>query len=139
MLRVPNVFLLSSNDAEVRAVTEALGRDANVVPVRTLTELKAQTADADCHALFCGWSFHKTRWKDSLNVVRILLNDVPVIFLSRPQDAEEWKAVLESGGFDLLLPPYTQLQARAVLGQALESYEARGRHQNNMPGYAMAS
>jgi CheY-like chemotaxis protein len=61
-------------------------------------------------------------------VIQTLLGDLPVVFLSRPEDDKEWKDVLESGGFDLLTAPFTESQTLAVLGQAVESQVARARH-----------
>lgn len=139
MLQVPNVLLLCSNDAESSALRETLVQVADLTPVRTLTELRERSTVSPYDALICGWSFHQTRWKDALEVIRIILGDVPVIFLSRSEDVDDWKAVLEAGGFDVLSPPFSKSQTLAVLGQAVESYEARGRYNGNLRTMARAS
>jgi PleD family two-component response regulator len=127
MGQVPNVLLLCGNDAESSAATEILVQVADLTPVRTVTELKERAAASAYDALFCGSSFHQARWKNALEVIRIILGDVPVIFLSPSEDVADWTEVLEAGGFDLLVPPYSKSETRAVLGQAVESYAARGR------------
>jgi CheY-like chemotaxis protein len=91
-------------------------------------ELRETSERSPYDVLFCGWSFHRSRWKDALGVIQMILGDLPVVFLSRSQDEKEWKDVLEAGAFDLLLAPFSKSQALAVLGQAVESQEARGRH-----------
>lgn len=137
MLRLPNVLLLSSAAAETEMAKDLLGEAANLMPVRTLTELKETADRLPYDALFCGRSFHGSRWKDAVSVIQIILGDVPVIFFSLSQDdPEDWKKVLDAGGFDLLLPPYSEFQTRAALGQAVESNKARRRNKCGSDGLA---
>ena len=128
MLRTPSVLLLSNAEAEADTAVGLFGQAASVTPVRSLSELKEKAGHSPYDALLCGWSFHRRHWKNAVRAIRIILGDLPVIFLSRSVDASQWKEVLDAGGFDLLLPPFSEFQTLAVLGQAVDSWEARRRH-----------
>ena len=124
MLGVPNVLLLGSAETETGAVMDILAEHANLTLVRSLTELKERRAEKEYDALFCGSSFHQARWRDAVQVIRIIVGgDLPVIFLSRTADEKEWMEVFQAGGFDLLALPYNESQTLAALVQAVESHQ----------------
>ena len=126
MLTVPSVLLLDSAETETGTIMDILAQHANLMVVRSLTELKELRAEREYDALFCGSSFHQARWKDAVQAIRIIVGgDLPVIFLSRTAGEKEWMEVFESGGFDLLAAPYHKSQTLATLGQAVESHQER--------------
>jgi DNA-binding NtrC family response regulator len=122
MLRVPNVLLLCGSDAEAEALENGLAEHVNLTRIRNLTELKERT-DADRYdALFCGWSFHRTRWEDAMAAIRIIVKELPVVFLSQSAGPKEWVEVWAAGGFDLLIIPADQgVQVHAALERIVES------------------
>ena len=125
MLQHPNVLLLCSDETQAVALQEILNEHTVLTPAKDLPELKA-ILESSCHdALFCAWSFHRGTWNDALLEVRRLHPDMPVIIFSSTAGEQEWLRVLESGGFDLLAPPYREHFVLSALEQAVASYEAR--------------
>jgi len=118
-LNLANVLLLCSADAEAELVKEILDECVHLTRVRNLIELTEQTEQSRFDAALVGCSFHQNRYNDAVEAIRIIRGDLPIIFVSWPDDAE-WKQMLEARGFELLLPFCSESEIRAESEQAVE-------------------
>jgi DNA-binding NtrC family response regulator len=125
MQSYPKVLLLSSEEVEARKWTELFRMDASVKWAKDLAELGGLLQKETFDALVCGWSLVDGAWSDALDLVFKQCPDLPVIVYSSTGDEQEWIQVLESGAFDLLIPPYQKRTVLPVLEQAVASCEAR--------------
>ena len=115
------VLLLSSDKIEIDLFQEIHSDQVIVTCARGLPELRDLLKLGSYDALFCSWSYEMGTWDDALQEVHQHSPHVPVIILSRTGGEQEWVQVLEAGGFDLLVPPYSGSLLIAMLVQAVES------------------
>ena len=125
MLRYPNVLLFSSDETESAALEGLLREHVLLTPVKSLPELVSELEHNDYDALFCAWSLGAEAWHATLEEVRKVHPDLPVIILSLSAGEKEWLRALDAGAFDFLVPPYQERSLLAVLEQASASREAR--------------
>lgn len=122
---IPEILLLSNDDAEKRNLAQTLENFGILVVVRNLSEMESQLQERAFNALFCAWTFYSESWQIVWNAVQQYQPDLPVIILSRAEAEREWGEVLESGAFDFLAWPSQQGTALAVVEQAVVLLEAR--------------
>ena len=125
MYEHPNVLLLSTDKTVSSNLQNVLRELAILTRVDTLSELGFHLKRSDYDALFCAWSFHTGSWNDALKVVWKCRPDLPVIVLARIAEEQEWLQALETGAFDLLVPPFQSREILAVLEQASATRQAR--------------
>src|SRR5579885_2294317 len=121
MLRPPNVAILASDSDEISVLEQILSPYVRPIVARTLAELNSVLEENDCDAVFCAQSFQTGSWKESLEELRKLTPDLPVIVLSSAVEEKAWMQAIEAGAFDVLIPPYEQGHMLAVLEQASAS------------------
>jgi DNA-binding NtrC family response regulator len=124
-MRIPNVLLLSTDEAESTALQQTLDPHVTLRKVEDLQELQRELQGGNHDALFCGWSFHGGTWDDALEEVGKQCPDLPVIVFSRTAGEWEWIEVLKAGGFDMLVPPYETTTVLSILVHACASHDGR--------------
>ena len=139
MLHQPKVLLISNGEAESNLLEQVLRKHAALHSVRDLAELEHLLDGVAFEVVFCGWTFDGGTWMDALGKVQQCNPDLPVVIFSRSGGEREWVEVLEAGAFDLFNAPYGLPDIRAVLEQAIDSYEARRSRKAALPIRIMAS
>ena len=109
MLRISKALLLCIDEVERQTLRHMLVPQVELTWVHCLTELKEKIGKGRCGVLFCGGSFHRSRWKDAMGEIRFLAGALPVIFLCQAEGLKECQEVFDAGGVGMLASSSSRL------------------------------
>lgn len=129
----PKVLLISSDEAEAKALEGVLSEHVILTSTCNPLELENILDGSSYDAVFCGCSFQTANWSTALHRIRERNPDLPVIIFCGEGGEREWIEVLDAGGFDLLVPPFHKRSVVSLLEHAIATYEARQIHKTTYP------
>ena len=118
------VLLLAGSDPAIAAVEQILESHTDLTVVSDLADMLWELAHEQTEVLFCDWRFPLGTWRDVLECVLMQYPELPVIVISRCGDEQQWREVLDAGGFDLVTG-HSESAVLSVLEHAAASRDAR--------------
>ncbi len=125
MLTLPNVLLVTADDAESSTIAKLLDEHVILRCARTPLELHRFLGDGGFDAILYGQSFETGPGSSTLQLIRHRFPDLPVIVLGRTGSEKEWAEVLEAGAIDLVASPFGGGSLLPVLENAITCFNAR--------------
>jgi DNA-binding NtrC family response regulator len=117
--------LVLGNEPEASELTEHLAPGVMVTKAHTLSETTELLDSGHHDLLFCQWECSGGTWRAALAEIQNRRIEVPVIVFCHCGGESDWVEVLNTGAFDLLVPPYSAQEVNAAVEHALASRNER--------------
>lgn len=111
------LLAIGSNPEDQETLSRMAGNlDWQVWSVSTCWEAIERLTSEPITAIFCDDILEDGTWKDILKLVGSAAGAPPIVVTSRLADAFLWSEVLNVGGYDVLLKPFSTRDVTHVLG-----------------------
>jgi DNA-binding NtrC family response regulator len=123
-VRTPNILLVEGV-AECQCLREKLEAFGEVTVAENLQQALMRLGTGTFDVIFCAWDIRGGSWGDLMAAINDRIEDIPTVIYYHCGGENEWMKTLQSGAFDLLVPPFDDYKLTVLMEHALATSARR--------------